>query len=223
MNKQTYKEVIEELTKERKDVSDRKRKDYTVENEDQFYNFKFIAGLVGIDPLEVWAVYKLKHTLAIMNYIQNKHESEPIRERFVDELNYGELGFGLVLEQEEPEHFKKQNKEKKEVPEFFDTPNACYHGGCMCERTDKFVEENNPVLTIIDWIEEWSGGYIVHFYEEDVEPLVVEQEHVKTLKVDGHSIASIELEDGNIYKDNDLSDNGRTFEKLQSTGRSFGI
>lgn len=73
--------------------------DYTVGNgdEDRLWNFKFVAGLLGITPLQALGVYWLKHVLAICTYIKlGKVESEDIDGRFLDESNYNLLGRALV-------------------------------------------------------------------------------------------------------------------------------
>jgi hypothetical protein len=73
--------------------------DYTVGNgdEDRLWNFKFVAGLLGITPLQALGVYWLKHVLAICTYIKlGKVESEDIDGRFLDESNYNLLGRALI-------------------------------------------------------------------------------------------------------------------------------
>ena len=73
--------------------------DYTVGNgeEDRLWNFKFVADMLGISPLQALGVYWLKHVLAICTYIKlGKVESEDIDGRFLDESNYNLLGRALI-------------------------------------------------------------------------------------------------------------------------------
>lgn len=74
--------------------------DYTVGNGDQdrLWNFKTVAGLLGINPLQALGVYWLKHVLAICTYIKtgNLESGEDIDGRFLDESNYNLLGRALI-------------------------------------------------------------------------------------------------------------------------------
>ena len=73
--------------------------DYTVGNgdEDRLWNFKTVAGLLGITPMQALGVYWLKHILAICTYIKTGNvESEDIDGRFLDESNYNLLGRALI-------------------------------------------------------------------------------------------------------------------------------
>lgn len=79
----------------------RKGNDYTVRNaqEDRLWNFKFVAGLVGITPMQALGVYWLKHVLAICTFIKyGKVDSEGVEGRFLDEANYNLLGKALADE-----------------------------------------------------------------------------------------------------------------------------
>jgi hypothetical protein len=73
--------------------------DYTVGNgdEDRLWNFKTVAGLLGITPMQALGVYWLKHVLAICTYIKvGILQSEGLDGRFLDESNYNLLGRALV-------------------------------------------------------------------------------------------------------------------------------
>ena len=76
------------------------------EDTDRLTNFKLVAQLLDtfeVDvgtPLGSWAVYMLKHVFAILAYIGQGSESEPIIGRFADLRNYTDLGYGLVEELE---------------------------------------------------------------------------------------------------------------------------
>ena len=100
MRKEQYEKLIGELTESRTGISSAKRKDYTRGDEDVLKNFKQVAEYTGLDPLEVWMVYASKHWDSICSYIKNGTESEPIRERYCDLLNYLELGYALIKEQQ---------------------------------------------------------------------------------------------------------------------------
>lgn len=100
MRKQEYDQLIKDLTENRTGISSAKRKDYTRGDKDVLKNFKQVAEYTGLDPLEVWMVYASKHWDSICSYIKNGTESEPIRERYCDLLNYLELGYALTKEQQ---------------------------------------------------------------------------------------------------------------------------
>lgn len=74
--------------------------DYTQKSDDRLSNFKDVAKLLGLTPLQVWSIYWLKHVFAICTYVQTgKLESEGIMSRFLDAANYGLLGIALVEEE----------------------------------------------------------------------------------------------------------------------------
>lgn len=82
-----------------------KGKDYAGEDSgDRLANFKMVAGLLDMfnvdagTPEGTWAVYFLKHVFAILAYIGQRTESEPVKLRFVDARNYLDLGYALVEE-----------------------------------------------------------------------------------------------------------------------------
>lgn len=98
MDDTTYKNLIQELTEHRRGISDVKSVDYTRQNPDKLHNFKSVAESAGLRPEQVWLVYAQKHFDAICTYIKSngQSESEPIKERISDLLNYGELLWGLI-------------------------------------------------------------------------------------------------------------------------------
>jgi hypothetical protein len=95
---------FDRLVMEFRDQQDRlissKGHDYTIANEDRLFNFKFVAELLGITPLQVCGVYWLKHILAIVTYInKGRLESdERIEGRLLDAANYGLLALALIKE-----------------------------------------------------------------------------------------------------------------------------
>ncbi len=73
--------------------------DYTRKDPDRLSNFKTVANSLGLDPLQVWAVYAGKHWEAIMSYIKTgKAESEAIEGRLDDLCNYLYLAEALIKE-----------------------------------------------------------------------------------------------------------------------------
>jgi hypothetical protein len=98
MDNATFVKVRTELNDECESLLLKKGADYTM-NEDRLSNFKEVAALIGITPLQVWAVFTLKHFFSIMNFVKSgKLQSESIESRFQDVRNYTDLGYGLVKE-----------------------------------------------------------------------------------------------------------------------------
>jgi hypothetical protein len=93
-----FEALVERFMKHRRDITDAKRPDYTIGNVDVLHNFKSVAERMGLNPLQVWGVYFLKHVDAICSFCKNpdKETSEPIGGRFADAANYLELGLGLI-------------------------------------------------------------------------------------------------------------------------------
>ena len=44
------------------EIMSKKQPEYTNQNEDVFYNFKNTAKSLGLEPMEVWAVFFHKHS-----------------------------------------------------------------------------------------------------------------------------------------------------------------
>lgn len=100
-----YEQLIEDLTYYRNDISKTKRRDYTQESMDVLQNFKNGAEKFDLDPKQVLGVHLEKQISAVFTYIKtNGHsESEPIKNRISDCLNYLELLWGLIYEEEDNE------------------------------------------------------------------------------------------------------------------------
>jgi len=66
-----------------------KNKDYST-NDDALNGFKLAAKDAGITTYQAWLIYARKHWGAIANFCKNggQVESEPIRERLKDMINY---------------------------------------------------------------------------------------------------------------------------------------
>jgi hypothetical protein len=68
--------------------------------EDKLGNFKRIAKQLGLSPKQVWAVYFEKHHDALSSYLRGEYsDSEPIRGRIQDLINYLFLLYGLIEEE----------------------------------------------------------------------------------------------------------------------------
>lgn len=85
-----------------KEIRDAKNPVYALDNQDADYheNFRFIAETAGITPLQVWAVYALKHFTSVLTYAKNPDQDQPedLTERFADLINYNLMGFSLYKE-----------------------------------------------------------------------------------------------------------------------------
>ena len=102
MEIEQYSELIKELTEHRRGLSASKRKDYTKGSVDVLANFKNVAESTDLRPEQVLLVYMQKQFDAVANYVKSngQSESEPIKERISDLLNYAELLWGLVNEKQ---------------------------------------------------------------------------------------------------------------------------
>ncbi len=70
--------------------------------EDKFGNFKRIAKSLCMSPEAVWFVYFAKHLDALTSYIRGEYsDSEPIKGRIQDMINYLFLLYGLIVEDKE--------------------------------------------------------------------------------------------------------------------------
>lgn len=101
MRNNEFEELVKAFRLRQDELIERKGNDYTVRNaqEDRLWNFKFVASLVGITPMQVLGVYWLKHVLAICTFIKyGKVDSEGVEGRFLDEANYNLLGKALADE-----------------------------------------------------------------------------------------------------------------------------
>lgn len=100
MTKDTYDDCQVELLAIAQGIADAKRPGYTQANTDVLHNFKTVATLVGISPLQVWAVYYLKHVQAVLAHAMNPDikQGEPIQGRFADLINYTLLGHSIWAE-----------------------------------------------------------------------------------------------------------------------------
>lgn len=102
MNSKTYKRISKQLDQAAKDIMKGKQPEYTNNNKDVLHNFKSSAEMLGLQPMEVWAVFFHKHVQAIMSHAHNPgmDQAEPINSRYADAINYLHLGYALMTERE---------------------------------------------------------------------------------------------------------------------------
>lgn len=92
--------VFDELLVECRRVLGLKGRDYTIGSVDRLANFRVAAEAFGIRPEIVLGIYFYKHVAAVFSYIKTggQSESEPIRGRIVDVINYMLLLYRMIRE-----------------------------------------------------------------------------------------------------------------------------
>lgn len=142
--------VIGELSKYRKNISDEKREDYTKKSKDVLANFKNVADKVGLNKYQVWGVYFQKHFDALITYVKSngQSESEPIKDRISDALNYLELLYAMVVEDHNKSKLNKQKLEKI-VESLNDKTSKCKLKGGTPKNPlgDRIDHPNSPTIT----------------------------------------------------------------------------
>ena len=100
MNKKEFQETRKYILNKAQDIMDAKQPEYTNKSIDVLYNFISSAKSIGIEPMEVWAVFFNKHVQAILSHAgdPNMKQAEPIESRYADAINYLFLGFALLVE-----------------------------------------------------------------------------------------------------------------------------
>ena len=100
MNQKEFIETRQYILDKAQDIMDAKQPEYTNKSIDVLNNFKQTAKSIGIQPMEVWAVFFNKHIQAILSHAgdPNMHQAEPIDSRYADALNYLFLGFAMLVE-----------------------------------------------------------------------------------------------------------------------------
>ena len=98
MTKQEFEETKKYLLDICQQIMDVKQPEYTQKNLDILHNFKSTAESIGIEPMEVWAVFFNKHIQAILTHAGDPymHQAEPIESRYADAINYLLLGFSIL-------------------------------------------------------------------------------------------------------------------------------
>lgn len=112
MDRREYNLQVEYLLDEALQVSRDKGEDYTVGSKDVLKNFKSVAERTGLDPKQVLGIYMMKHQDAIANYIKSngQSESEPIKYRIIDNINYLLLLWGLIQDEAPQEEKSYEDK-----------------------------------------------------------------------------------------------------------------
>jgi len=100
MNQKEFQETRNYILEKAQDIMDAKQPEYTNKSIDVLKNFKSTAKSIGIQPMEVWAVFFNKHIQAILSHSgdPNMHQAEPIDSRYADALNYLFLGFAMLVD-----------------------------------------------------------------------------------------------------------------------------
>ena len=100
MNNNDYDEYVGILLEKARKIERAKRPAYTFGNNDVLKNFKSVSDRLQLTPLQVWAVYAMKHMDAIASFAADEDipQAEEITGRFADLLNYLKLGYALAIE-----------------------------------------------------------------------------------------------------------------------------
>ena len=100
MNQKEFQETKKYILEKAQNIMDAKQPEYTNKSIDVLNNFKQTAKSIGIEPMQVWAVFFNKHIQAILTHSGNPNmkQAEPIDSRYADALNYLFLGFSLLID-----------------------------------------------------------------------------------------------------------------------------
>ena len=100
MNQKEFQETKKYILEKAQNIMDAKQPEYTNKSIDVLNNFKQTAKSIGIQPMQVWAVFFNKHIQAILTHSGNPNmkQAEPIDSRYADALNYLFLGFSLLID-----------------------------------------------------------------------------------------------------------------------------
>ena len=103
MNNTDYELAVQRLTETRHEIVNAKRPAYTASDIDVLINFKRGAEAAGVRPLQAWWILFHKHMEAIRSRVKNPDgkQAEPMIGRFADAINYLELGYALMVEEEQ--------------------------------------------------------------------------------------------------------------------------
>lgn len=149
MQVEEYHKLREKLIEDAFEVSNKKGQDYTRKSEDALKNFKSVAERTGMTPKQVLGVYMMKHLDAISSYIEHdgQLESEPIKERIVDAINYLCLLWGLIQENEEifPEEEKQKIRDEWNDAGFENYKDQFEEPWSEAEKVDPVEENGNRI------------------------------------------------------------------------------
>lgn len=104
MTSDQYAKFRDDFLKSTSDMSDLKRIEYTIGNQDNdvFTNFRSIGDRLGIDPKLVLSVYLFKHMDSIRSYLKHGQTfTEEISGRISDAINYLVLLNGMIQVEKE--------------------------------------------------------------------------------------------------------------------------
>lgn len=104
MTAQELEKIAQGLYGDSLDLLGVKNSDYTAgkAQKDALYNFHFIAGAMDQSKFTVWSIYFMKHVMAVLKFCKTGFvESQGIKERILDIINYAILLYALILESEE--------------------------------------------------------------------------------------------------------------------------
>ena len=112
MQREQFLKLMDETYDVLKGLNQTKGHDYAGDD-DALNNFKSAGERVGLDPIQVWGIYFLKHIAAIETFVKEGNvKSEPIEGRVQDAILYLFLLLGLIAEQ--------TPKESPSKPKFFE-------------------------------------------------------------------------------------------------------
>lgn len=101
MTSTKFDSLINTLNQSRKEIVEKKRPEYTEGNEDVLHNFKMVAKEIGVTPIQAWYIYFRKHVASISQFGKDpkRQLAEPIQGRIADAMNYLELLYALIEEE----------------------------------------------------------------------------------------------------------------------------
>lgn len=168
MDIEKYREFRQELIDEAFGVSDDKNDDYTVGSQDALHNFKSVAERRDMHPMDVLMVYKQKHQDAIDNFVRTRgeSESEPIRQRIIDDINYSVLLLALYNDLQDDE--EKPDRPKSQFN--FDGWHVKLHGDQEPIKTYTFPEEEDEETARAKALSDYSGPEVV--VDSETKPII---------------------------------------------------
>ena len=148
MTQQKYETMVQYLTDDRIKVSESKRKDYTKGSENVLQNFYNQAEDLGITPLQSLGVHMEKQMSATLNYIKTngQSESEPIIKRIGDAINYLELMWCLINDEQEDKEVTSSDGVEYSVGDKVKVIDNTYSHGFDIGESVELIEEG-----MVDW------------------------------------------------------------------------
>jgi hypothetical protein len=110
MTSEEFKQFRDDFLEKTIDLSDIKRIEYTVGNQDDdvFTNFREVGKRLNLPPVDVLGVYLFKHIDSLTSFFKHgKTFSEPLESRISDIVNYCILLLGLIDDEREGESYGK--------------------------------------------------------------------------------------------------------------------